>query len=233
VIHRFVAGGLALAVLLGCPLSAAATQSVDGVRDAAVNWLRANRAPPGSRMVLEAVPLDSRLKLADCARPLDASLPANRPLGARVSVAVHCPVPGGWTVRVPVKVQLFAPVLVTSRPLTRGDGLGPADVHTEERDVATLAYGYIADLEQAGGRALARPINAGTVLTPGMLAGRQAVRIGDAVSMEASVEGVVIRADGVALGAGDMGSRLKVRNASSGKVLDAVVRGPGVVAVLP
>ncbi|MDQ7996996.1 MAG: flagellar basal body P-ring formation chaperone FlgA [Luteibacter sp.] len=232
-IHRFVAGGLALAALLGCPLPAAATQSVDGVRDAAVNWLRANRAPPGSRMVLEAVPLDSRLKLADCAAPLDASLPGNRALGARVSVTVHCPMPGGWTVRVPVKVQLFAPVLVTSRPLTRGDGLGPADVHTEERDVATLAYGYIAALDQVGGRALARPLNAGTVLTPGMLAGRQAVRIGDAVSMEASVDGVVIRADGVAMGAGDMGSRLKVRNASSGKVLDAVVRGPGVVAVLP
>lgn len=232
-IRRAVARGIALSTLLACPLVAVATQSVDGVRDAAVTWLQTHRAPPGTRMVLEAATLDSRLHLADCAMPLDASLPGNRPLGARVSVTVHCPVPGGWTVRVPVKVKLFAPVLVTTRPLTRGDGLGPADVHTEERDVASLAYGYIAGLDQIDGRALARPLNAGTVLTPGMLAGRQAVRIGDAVSMEASVDGVVIRADGVAMGAGDLGSRLKVRNASSGKVLDAVVRGPGVVAVLP
>jgi len=35
------------------------------------------------------------------------------------------------------------------------------------------------------------------------------------------------------MGAGDAGARLRVRNASSGKVLDAVVRGPGVVTVLP
>jgi len=233
VIRRALPCGIALATLCGWPLAAAAAQPIDAVSQAAVTWLQTHRALPGTRMVLEAAPLDSRLRLADCPLPLDASLPGNRPLNARVSVTVRCPVPGGWTVRVPVMVKLFAPVLVSSHPLARGDGLGATDVHTEERDVATLAYGYIADLEQAGGRSLARPINAGTVLTPGMLAGRQAVRIGDAVSMEASVEGVVIRAEGVAMGAGDTGSRLKVRNASSGKVLDAVVRGPGLVAVLP
>lgn len=231
-IQRVVAG-LAFTALIGCPLVAAADQSVEAVRQAAVNWLQANRTLPGARMILDAAPLDSRLRLADCAAPLAASLPGNRPLGARVSVTVHCPVPGGWTVRVPVRVQMFTNVLVTTRPLARGDGPGAADVHVEERDVATLAYGYIADLEQVGGRAVARPLNAGTVLTPGMLSGRQSVRIGDAVSMEASVDGVVIRAEGVAMGAGDTGARLKVRNASSGKILNAVVSGPGVVSILP
>ncbi|MGN6092843.1 MAG: flagellar basal body P-ring formation chaperone FlgA [Luteibacter jiangsuensis] len=222
-----------LAVLLAAPLSAAATQSLEAVRAAAVNWLQQHRTLPGARMTAEAAPLDSRLQLADCAAPLDASLPGNRRLTARVSVTVRCPVPGGWTVRVPVSVKMFTNVLVTSRPLARGDGIGASDVHTEERDVAGLAYGYVAGLDQIEGRALARPLNAGSVLTPGMLAGRQAVRNGDAVSMEASVEGVTIRADGVALGAGDTGSRIKVRNASSGKVLDAIVSGPGTVAVLP
>jgi len=232
VIRRAVAFA-GLAVLLAAPLSAAATQSLEAVRAAAVNWLQQHRTLPGARMTAEAAPLDSRLQLADCAAPLDASLPGNRRLTARVSVTVRCPVPGGWTVRVPVSVKMFTNVLVTSRPLARGDGIGASDVHTEERDVAGLAYGYVAGLDQIEGRALARPLNAGSVLTPGMLAGRQAVRNGDTVSMEASVEGVTIRADGVALGAGDTGSRIKVRNASSGKVLDAIVSGPGTVAVLP
>lgn len=231
-IRRAVAFG-GLAALLAVPLSAAATQSLEAVRATAVNWLQQHRTLPGARMTAEAAPLDSRLQLADCAAPLDASLPGNRRLTARVSVTVRCPVPGGWTVRVPVSVKMLTNVLVTSRPLARGDGIGASDVHTEERDVAGLAYGYVAGLDQIEGRALARPLNAGSVLTPGMLAGRQAVRNGDAVSMEASVEGVTIRADGVALGAGDTGSRIKVRNASSGKVLDAIVSGPGTVAVLP
>ncbi|SFW37670.1 MULTISPECIES: flagellar basal body P-ring formation chaperone FlgA [Luteibacter] len=221
------------AALLACPLCAVAAQSLDVVRATAVDWLQQHRTLPGARMTAEAGTLDSRLHLADCPSPLDASLPGNRPLGARVSVIVRCPVPGGWTVRVPVSVKMFTSVLVTSRPLARGDGIGAADVHAEERDVASLAYGYVAGLDQIGGRALARPLNAGTVLTPGMLAGRQAVRIGDAVSMEANVDGVTIRAEGVAMGAGDTGARLKVRNASSGKILDAIVSGPGTVAVLP
>jgi flagella basal body P-ring formation protein FlgA len=128
---------------------------------------------------------------------------------------------------------MFSNVLVTTRPLARGDGIGAGDVRAEERDVASLSYGYVAELGQIQGRSLARPLSAGTVLTPGMLAGRQSVRIGDSVSMQADVEGVVIRVAGVAMGAGDTGTRLKVRNASSGKVLDAVVTGPGTVAVLP
>ncbi|KJV36272.1 flagellar basal body P-ring formation chaperone FlgA [Luteibacter yeojuensis] len=231
-IHR-LARGAVVAGLLCCPLAAAAGQSLEAIRSSAVAWLQQNRTLPGARMVAEADPLDSRLRLADCGAPLDVSLPGNRPLGARVSVVVHCPVPGGWTARVPVRVQMFTNVLVTTRPLARGDGLGAGDVRAEERDVASLAYGYVAGLDQIDGRALARPLNAGTVLTPGMLAGRQAVRVGDAVSMEASVDGVVIRADGVAMGAGDAGARVKVRNASSGKILDAVVSGPGAVAVLP
>lgn len=232
-IQRVLAAGFALGALLACPLDAAAGQSLESVRAVAVDWLQQHRTLPGARLSAEAGTLDSRLQLADCGAPLEASLPGNRPLGARVSVTVHCPVTGGWTVRVPVRVKMVTGVLVTSRPLARGDGIGAADVHAEERDVTGLAYGYVADIGQVGGRALARPLSAGTVLTPGMLAGRQAVRIGDAVSMEATVDGVTIRADGVAMGAGDTGARLKVRNASSGKILDAIVSGPGTVAVLP
>lgn len=228
-----LARGIAASTLLVLPLCAVAGQTVDSVRAAAVTWLQQNRTLPGATMTAEADSLDSRLRLTDCPKPLEASLPGNRPLGARTSVVVHCPVPGGWTVRVPVKVKMLTNVLVTTRPLARGDGVGVGDVRAEERDVTSLAYGYIAELAQIDGRSLARPLSAGTVLTPGMLAGRQAVRIGDSVSMEAGVEGVVIHASGVALGAGDTGTRLKVRNASSGKVLDAVVTGPGTVAVLP
>ena len=228
-----LARGFTLTALLALPLCVAATQTVESVRAAAVTWLQQNRTLPGARMTAEAAPLDSRLLLADCPKALESSLPGNRPLGARVSVVVHCPVPGGWTVRVPVRVRMFTNVLVTTRPLARGDGVGVGDVRAEERDVTSLAYGYVAELGQIDGRSLARPLSAGTVLTPGMLAGRQAVRMGDSVSMEAGVEGVVIHASGVAMGAGDTGTRLKVRNASSGKVLDAVVTGPGTVAVLP
>jgi flagella basal body P-ring formation protein FlgA len=47
------------------------------------------------------------------------------------------------------------------------------------------------------------------------------------------LNGIEVRASGVALGGGDNGSRLRVRNGSSGKVVDAMVTGPGQVLALP
>jgi flagella basal body P-ring formation protein FlgA len=221
---------LALAVVPGL---ARAQQSLEKVRTAAEQSVLDQQTLPGTRVQARADALDDRLRLAACVQPLKASLPPGRPVGSRVSVVVQCPDQAGWTLRVPVRVQVYQKVLVTSRPMARGDGIGAGDVHTEERDTASLSYGFVTELAQIDGRALARPLNSGTVLAPGMLAGRQSIRLGDAVVLTSKIDGVIVRADGVALGAGDNGSRLRVRNTSSGRILDAVVRGEGVVEVMP
>lgn len=211
----------------------AAVPSSDAVRTAAEQAVRARFTLPGSRVVAHASPLDPRLRLAPCALPLQAVLAdAIRP-ESRLSVPVHCSQGGGWTVRVQVQLQLFRSVLVASRPLLRGDGLRPADVHAEERDVTRLGYGYLDNLDQVAGRTLARALPSGSVLTPAALGGRHMVRAGDHVEVVASLDGIVVRADGIALGSGDNGARLRVRNETSGKVVDAMVHAPGVVLALP
>jgi flagella basal body P-ring formation protein FlgA len=150
-----------------------------------------------------------------------------------MSVQVRCARPDGWSVRVPVQLKIFRQVLVASRPLLRGDGVVTADVHSEERDITRLGYGYIESLDQLAGRALARPLSLGSVLTPAALGGRRMVRAGDQVQLVASLGGIEVRASGIALGSGDSGARLRVRNGSSGRVIDAVVRAPGEVVALP
>ena len=213
--------------------AAAVTQSPDSVRAAAEQALREHYALPGSRVVVSSAPLDLRLQLDTCSKPLRAAIPPNAAISSRMTVPVHCPQPGGWTVRVPLQLQLFRSVLVTSRPLLRGDGLGAADVRSEERDVTRLGYGYIENLRQVSGRTLTRSLAAGSVLSPGALGGRRMVRAGDRVEMVARLDGIEVRASGVAMGSGDNGARLRVRNESSGKVVDAMVSAPGVVVALP
>ena len=212
---------------------AAATQSTDSVRVAAEQALREHYALPGSRVVISSAPLDLRLQLDACSKPLRAAIPSHAATSSHMTVPVHCPQPGGWTVRVPLQLQLFRSVLVTSRPLLRGDGLGAADVRSEERDVTRLGYGYIENLRQVSGRTLTRSLAAGSVLSPGALGGRRMVRAGDRVEMVARLDGIEVRATGVAMGSGDNGARLRVRNESSGKVVDAMVSAPGVVVALP
>ncbi len=231
--------GTAFMLWLGMPApaqatsAAAATQSLASLRAAAEQAVRNHYAQPGSRIKVAAAPLDLRLHLAACGQPLHAIISNQAPVRSRLTVPVQCPRAGGWTVRVPVRLQLFRTVLVTSRALLRGDGIGAADVHAEQRDVTRLGYGYIENFQQIAGRSLARAVARGTVLNPGTLGGRRMVRAGDHVQLMARLDGIEVRAAGIALGSGDNGARLRVRNASSGRVVDAMVSAPGVVVALP
>ncbi|WP_108470751.1 flagellar basal body P-ring formation chaperone FlgA [Rhodanobacter thiooxydans] len=211
----------------------AATQSPDSVRAVAEQAMRKHYALPGSRVVVSSTPLDLRLHLAACREPLRAMIPPQAAASSRMTVRVQCPQDGGWTVRVPLQLQLFRSVLVASRALQRGDGVSAADVRAEERDITRLGYGYIENLDQVAGRTLARTLAGGSVLSPGALGGRRMVRAGDHVEMVARLDGIEVRAAGVAMGSGDNGARLRVRNESSGKVVDAMVSAPGVVVALP
>jgi flagella basal body P-ring formation protein FlgA len=223
-----------LLALLGMALPALATPPSEAdVRSQAERYVQQHFAAPGSRVEAKSDPLDARLRIADCAAPLTASLPGGDRPAPRLSVLVRCPAAEGWTVRVPVTLEVWRRVLVASRPLIRGDGIVASDVHAEERDVTRLPYGYIETLDQVAERSLSRPLAAGSVLTPGALGGRQMIRAGDHVQLVAELDGIAVRAEGVALGSGDSGARLRVRNGSSGRVVDAIVRAPGVVVALP
>lgn len=232
-----IAGSLALLASLGAawPVHARADESpAQAILSAAEQATRAHFTLPGSRLVLQAMPLDPRQQPASCTLPLQAHLPDSlRPLPS-VSVPVRCPQqPGGWTVRVLVKLQVFRNVLIARRPLLRGDGLRASDVQVESRDIARLGYGYVGNLDQVAGRTLSQNLPAGSVLTPAALGGRNLVRAGDHVSVVAMLGSIEVRAQGVALGSGDDGARLRVRNDSSGRVIDAMVNGPGTVLALP
>ncbi len=225
---RLLLAPLLFAIAL--PVLAAAP---DAARTLAEQWLRDQYATAGGRVVAQAGQLDPHLQLATCPAALAASLPEGSRLAPRMSVTVRCPGTDGWTLRVPVQVQVYRQVLVLVRPLQRGDGIHADDVRSEERDITRLGYGYVSEMSDIEGRTLSRALASGSVLTPGALGGRSAIRAGDQVQLVSRLNGIEVRASGVALGGGDNGSRLRVRNGSSGKVVDAMVTGPGEVLALP
>jgi flagellar basal body P-ring formation protein FlgA len=211
----------------------AATTTPAQLRDAAETAARAQYADAGSRVVIVPATLNPRLRLAACAHPLQTHLPTRQGTPSRVAVAVSCTGSPGWTIEVPVQLQVFRQVLVTSRPLARGDIAGPADVHTEERDVARLGYGYVESLDQITGHSLSRPLIAGVVLAPGDLNGRQTVHAGEEVALVADLDGIEVRTSGMALDGGDTGAHLRVRNGNSGRIINGIVVGAGEVQALP
>jgi flagella basal body P-ring formation protein FlgA len=224
-----------LVALLLCALvlPAHAAEPAEAARALAEQWLSSQYGASGSRVVAHAAAIDPRTQLAPCPAPLTAGLQEGTRLMPRMNVTVRCPGADGWTVRIPVQIQVFRQVLVVIRPLQRGDGVRADDVRNEERDVTRLGYGYVSDMHDLEGRTLSRALGAGSVLTPSALGGRSAVKAGDQVQLISRLDGIEVRASGIALGGGDSGSRLRVRNGSSGKVVDAMVTAPGEVIALP
>jgi flagellar basal body P-ring formation protein FlgA len=222
-----------LLVLMACAGSVMADTSAEQLRAAAEQAVRAQYGGAGSRVVIVPTPLNARLHLAACPHALQTRLPNREGTPSRVAVAISCNGSPGWTIQIPVQMQVFRQVLVTSHPLARGDMPGPADVHSEERDVARVGYGYIESLDQITGHSLARPLIAGAVLEPGDLNGRQTVRAGEQVALVADLDGIEVRTSGMALDGGDTGAHLRVRNENSGRIIDGIVVAAGQVQALP
>lgn len=229
---RWMAAIAVLLLGLAATAQAGAVQSLAALQKTAVHAVR-QAAPSDARVVVKAGELDPRLRLPACTGKLQAQAPDLGRGSSRLTVPVSCTSGPNWSVRVPVHVQMFRKVLVTSHALARNEVVGAGDVHGEERDVARLGYGYVVDASQLYGRQLRRALGADTVITPGMLMPREVVKRGQQVSLVARLDHIVVRASGIALQAGDRGELVRVRSLSCKCVVQGKVQAPGVVETLP
>ncbi len=175
--------------------------------------------------------LGPRLRLRRCSTPLAAFQPPGTRLLGNTTIGVRCDGHSPWTIYVPVQVQLFQPVAVTTRPLARGEVIRKGDFKMVKRDLGALKMGYITDSEQPVGMVVKRRIGVGTLLTPQLLEPPRLIKRGEQVTIVAKSEGLEIRASGKALMDGARGERIRVRNIRSKKVVEALVVAPGVVEV--
>ena len=185
----------------------------------------------GRRVEIDISRIDPRLPLSQCEQPLIASMnQTQRPVG-RINVKVECFGSAPWTKYVPVNVQVYEPVLITTRPLARGEVLSQADLSFEESDVSLLRGSYLQSPELALGMEVKRSLPAGAPLVQEALAAPLLVKRGDTVTLSAKAGTVEIRQQGVALQSGELGKRINVRNTNSDMVVQAVVTGLGEASV--
>jgi flagellar basal body P-ring formation protein FlgA len=222
-----------LCTCLGIAAAAAAIQPLDSIRGAARDFVRSQMPPGQSDLVITAAGLDPRLRLAPCGGRLQASLLSGVRMQAQVSVAVGCRRGADWTIYVPVTVQSRIRVWALRTPEMQGSRLTTADVVPEMRLVGGLAVGYITDPAQLAHGTLRHPMPAGAVLTAGDLLPDFMVRQGEDVTLVAAVDGIEVRAAGLALQNGRQGALIRVQNASSAKVVQGVVESDRVVDVTP
>lgn len=208
-------------------------QPLHSIQLAAEKFVRQQMPADAKGIIVTATELDSRLRLAQCAQPLRAAQVSGARLEARTSIGVSCRQGAEWTVYVPVTVESDIPVFVLRVPAARGTRITAADVATETRRVSGLAVGYVTDPRALEHHTVARPLPAGSLLTTDMLLADFIVRSGEEVTLVAATGGIEVRASGRALADGRDGSRIRVQNLNSLRVVEGTVDTDRVIHVTP
>ncbi|MBS0400705.1 MAG: flagellar basal body P-ring formation protein FlgA [Proteobacteria bacterium] len=221
-----------LALLAGMSCLAGEIEPLQHIESAARDFAGRELGAPGQGQRLEVGPLDGRLRLPKCEGALGAVRGPGTVLRDRALVEVICRSPQ-WHVFVPARLQGSATVVALKRPRMAGDRLEPGDLVLVQADPSSLPMGYFTEPAEITGTILKRALGSGVILTNQLLQSAQGIVRGQAVTLLAETGGVEVRMKGQAMSEGSINQRIKVRNESSGKILEGVARSSQLVLVNP
>lgn len=166
--------------------------------------------------------LDSRLKLAPCAR-VETYLPPGSRLWGSGRIALRClEGPTRWNVSMPVTVKALGSAWVLRRDVAPGRALEAGDVMPAEVDWAAEPSPVLALGDAWAGQIAVRALATGQTLRQNMLRAAQVFQAGAQVRVLVQGGGFQISSQAQTLSAGVVGQLAKVRM-ESGRVLTGVV----------
>ncbi|MBV7544169.1 flagellar basal body P-ring formation chaperone FlgA [Acidovorax sp. sic0104] len=233
---------LATAVLLGAALCAAGAAHAQSAADPAADlgpltqrWLDdalTRNQPAGLplRMEVSVGSLDSRLRLAPCAR-VEPYLPVGSRLWGRTRLGLRC-VEGqtAWNVYLPVTVKAFGPAWVLTSAVAPGTVLTAADATEAEVDWAAETAPVMANPEMWVGQIAARQLVPGQALRQSMVRAPSLFRAGAQVKVVAQGPGYAVTSAGQAMSAGAAGQIVRIRM-DNGRIISGTVNENGTIDV--
>lgn len=224
-----------LAWWLGCAIflsvGTSAAQTMDEFQQLAQQWvggavasLQADPAAP-LRFEVRVGKLDSRLKLAPCAKIEPYLAPGSR-LWGNSRIGLQCA--DGvvrWNVSLPVTISAFGKAWVVRDQVAAGAKLTEMDVVEADVDWAAESAQILRDESLWLGQVATRTLHAGQPLRQGMVRPVQVFQAGSQVRVIAKGTGFEVSSEAQALSGGFVGQAARVRMESgriaSGVVLDA------------
>lgn len=175
--------------------------------------------------------LDARLQLPRCGSEPQGMRMIGNPASGAATVEVRCLSTPGWKLFVPVRTQQRSYVVVARSPIAAGTVIAADQLERVEQAVRGATRGYMTDIPSVAGRVARRHIAAGTVIRPQWFEAANVIDRGQTVTLVARTGGVEIRSRGEALQAASPAGLLKVRNLSSGRIIEGRAQDDGTVLV--
>ncbi|CAN7612016.1 flagellar basal body P-ring formation chaperone FlgA [Acidovorax sp. LjRoot194] len=182
------------------------------------------------RMEVSVGSLDSRLRLAPCAR-VEPYLPVGSRLWGRTRLGLRC-VEGqtAWNVYLPVTVKAFGPAWVLTSAVAPGAVLTAADATESEVDWAAESAAVMANPEMWVGQIAARQLVPGQALRQSMVRAPNLFRAGAQVKVVAQGPGYAVTSAGQAMSAGAAGQIVRIRM-DNGRIVSGTVSENGTIDV--
>ena len=194
-------------------------------RDFVQPALGAALPPDGATLRPEVVmgSLDSRLRLAPCAK-VEPHLPAGSRLWGRSRIGLRCvDGPTRWNVFVPVTVKAWGPAWVIRHPVASGATLTQDDAEMAEIDWAEHNASVLASPALWVGQQAAYALQPGQALRQNMVRAAPAFATGALVKVSSAGTGFQVVVMGEALGPGLSGQPARVK-LPGGRVVTGLVR---------
>ncbi len=192
------------------------------------------------RSVLMARGLNSRPEISDTRRfrACDAPFQVTPMFGGYKTVRLTCPDIDGFKIAVRTQIDSFvdnsnktrpnlgreaefAKFVILSKSLQTGEIIGADDVRLVQRDV-NPGVGYFRDINDVVGRKAKRAININQIIRTRHLELDYAIQKDQSVIIESKIGLVTVVGEGIAVGNAQLGELVKVKNNSSGLVVEGV-----------
>lgn len=197
-----------------------------------LNYLAGSGDNPVSQLELSVMPPDQRLRLRPCDTDLESFFPYKPTNMRRVSVGVRCVGQVKWKVFLQAHLKRYKELAHLNTSVAAGQVLKPDMISMRKTDIYAIEHSGIEDYSTLIGQVFKRNVQHETPLAVGQLALPIVVKKGEFVRILASAGTVQVHAQGDALADGYRHQSIKVKNSSTGKVVNAVVVEAGVVRAL-
>lgn len=206
------------------------SQSHESIAEAVNAYIAQNISLPGEYEV-SLTPLDSRLVLPQCAKPLEVSTTTGLIKAGRTTIGVRCNAEKKWSIFTSAIIKTYQMVIVLSQPLQRGEIITRKHLAIEKREVSNLREDFVTQPEQIENKQSTHQQETGTILSLKNFVEPKLIKRGDKVVISTTKPDFSIRMNGIAMMDGTKGQFIKVKNQNSGRIINATVIEPGLVSV--
>jgi len=210
-------------VLLPDFVSAASNNTLDHndlLKDVIHYVEREITSEPNDDIKITALPIDSRVRLAQCNAQLNFEMANARNFTRQFPVKVTCNGDKPWKTYVQVIVTETVEALVLTRSVVKGTRIEPDMLRLTTIDKHYAKSRSIVDSSSVvGGRAMRN-------LTQGYQIGQSDVCLvckGDDVAIIAKSNSMMIKTSGTAIEDGSIGESIKVKNSSSQRIIKGII----------